>query len=75
MTLDEIRDALVIAGLDIKNEIRLSNNTGNQIRLMNGAIVNYYDNGNYSLQGKNQDVVKNALSYTTTKGITSIKKT
>ena len=75
MTLDEIRDALVIVGLDIKNESRLSNNTGSQIRLMNGAIVNCYDNGNYSLQGKNQDVVTNALSSKTAKDITSVKKT
>jgi len=30
---------------------------------------------NYSLQGKNQDVVTNALSSKTTKGITSVKKT
>ncbi len=67
MTVDEIRDCLLLSGLDIKDETRLANNTGVQIRLMNGAIVNCFDNGNYSLQGKNQESVTQALSLKTSK--------
>jgi predicted nucleotide-binding protein len=62
MTSDEIRDCLLLSGLDIKDEARLTNGTGVQIRLANGAIVNCYDNGNYNLQGKNQDSVTKALA-------------
>ena len=53
MTIDEIRDALRKAGFDIKDESRLGNDKGFQIRLNNGAIVNCFDNGNYNVQGKN----------------------
>jgi len=63
MTVEEIRDALRKAGLEIKDESRLPNNTGTQIQLKNGAIVNCFDTGKYNLQGKNQDVVAKALSF------------
>lgn len=61
MTLDEIKDALHKAGMAIKIEQRLRNDTGAQLRLQNGAIVNCFDNGNYNVQGKNKVAVENAL--------------
>ena len=61
LTLDEVRQALNAAGLDIATEERLPNDTGTQLRLVNKAIVNVFDNGNVNVQGKNQDAVKTAL--------------
>ena len=80
MTIDEIRDALRKAGFDIKDESRLGNDKGFQIRLNNGAIVNCFDNGNYNVQGKNSEVVDTALKgqsdagYSTTRSAVSSNK-
>lgn len=62
MTIDEIKKALPSARLAIKKEERLANNTGLQLRLANGAIVNCFDNGNHNVQGRNKDIVKRALA-------------
>ena len=59
--LDEIRRLLEVAGLKITTEQRLGNETGTQIRLTNKAIVNIFDNGNISVQGRNIDTVKKVL--------------
>ncbi len=61
MTLEEARQYLVQAGYRIKMEERLGNNTGTQLRLNGGALVNVFDNGNYSCQGKNCEVVEALL--------------
>lgn len=61
MTIDEIRDALYKAGVSVKSEERLGNDTGTQLRLNNGAIVNCFDKGSYSIQGKNKQAVEQAL--------------
>lgn len=61
MTLEEIKAALQANNFQIKQEDRNGNNTGTQIRLTNGAIVNAYDNGNFNVQGKNTEEVKTAL--------------
>ena len=53
MTLEDARQRVVEAGYRIKLEERLGNNTGTRLRLDRGAIVDVYDNGNYSCQGKN----------------------
>ena len=45
----------------IAKEAKQGNNTGMQLRLKNGAIVNVYDTGSISVQGKNQDEVNAAL--------------
>jgi predicted nucleotide-binding protein len=58
MKIDEVKDRLVSAKLEIKTEERLGNNTGVQIRLVNGAVINLYDNGNHSVQGKNKSEVE-----------------
>ncbi len=57
MTVEEIKDKLKKAGLEIQGEARLPNNTGVFLRLKNGSIVNCFDNGNHNVQGKNQEVV------------------
>lgn len=61
MELDQVKQALGIAGFPIKTEKRLPNDTGTQLRLTNGAIVNCFDNGTVSVQGKNRDVVEKAI--------------
>ncbi len=49
------------AGLKIEAECRLGNNTGTQLRLNSGQLVNIYDTGNFSVQGKNPDSVRKLL--------------
>jgi len=61
MDASEARERLTSAGLDLKSDQRLGNDTGTQLRLTNGAIVNVFDNGNFNVQGKNKAVVEAAL--------------
>lgn len=61
MSVDDIRECLIKAGLEIANERRLGNDTGTQLRLENGGIVNAYDKGTFIVQGKNKDAVADAL--------------
>jgi predicted nucleotide-binding protein len=61
MPLDELKRALKTAGLTIKTERRLPNESGIQIRLSNGAIVNCFDNGTLNVQGKNRAAVEKAI--------------
>ena len=61
MTLEDARQHLAEAGYRIKKEERLPNNTGTQLRLERGATINVFDNGNYSCQGKNCEVVEALL--------------
>jgi len=58
MTLADARQHLVNAGYRIKKEERLGNNTGTRLRLEGGAIVNVFDNGNYSCDGKHCEIVE-----------------
>src|SRR6266704_3302936 len=61
MKIEDVKRALSAAGLKISSEQRLRNNTGNQLRLENGAVVNCFDKGTVNLQGKNKAVVEKAL--------------
>jgi predicted nucleotide-binding protein len=61
MTLEEARRYLVEGGYRIKREERLGNKTGIVLRLDGGAIVKVFDNGNYSCDGKNCEVVEALL--------------
>src|SRR5262245_3114984 len=61
MTLEEIKACLHARSLHIATEADIPNGTGAQLRLQNGAIVNSYKTGNFTVQGKNQDVVKECL--------------
>ena len=58
MTLEEVKQTLSTASYHILREERLGNNTGWQLRLDGGAIVNVYDNGNINCQGKNCQAVE-----------------
>lgn len=59
--LEQIKHALNKGGLMVKSEQRLSNDTGVQLRLFNGAIINVFDTGNYNVQGKNKAAVEMVL--------------
>lgn len=61
MTLIEVRERLGAAGLAVATEKRLPNNTGTQLRLASGAIVNVFDKGTFSVQGTYQEDVNAAL--------------
>src|SRR5438105_4505830 len=61
MDKDTAIGMLEAAGLPIKSADRDGNDTGWQIRLDSGAIVNCYDKGTISFQGRNQDAARAAL--------------
>ncbi len=61
MTVDEARKLLGEAGLAVSKDERLPNNTGVQLRLANGAIVNVFDRGTFNVQGKNTAEVNAAF--------------
>jgi predicted nucleotide-binding protein len=61
MEVDEIQRKLESAGLALKNRNRNGNNTGFELRFKSGEIVNVFDNGNTSVQGKNQAQVREIL--------------
>lgn len=61
MTLDDIKRMLDEGGYRIVTEERLSNDTGFQLRLDGGAIVNVFDNGTVQCQGRNKEAVEALL--------------
>lgn len=61
MKIEDVKGLLGAAGLTISSEQRLRNNTGTQLRLENGAIVNCFDKGTVNVQGKNKDIVEKVL--------------
>ena len=61
MNTSEAKDRLRAAGLEIRTEQRLPNDTGTQLRLINKAIVNVFDNGNINIQGRNRAEVEAVL--------------
>ena len=61
MKVEEAKVLLQSAQLNVSSEARLPNDTGTQIKLENGAIVNVYDSGKFNTQGKKQKIVNAAL--------------
>lgn len=61
MELYKVQALLESKGFIIDSTDRLPNDTGEQLRLTNGAIVNVFDNGTVTVQGKNSDPVERAL--------------
>ena len=73
MDLNQAKYLLTKAGLEIKSEKRLGNNTGSQLKLSKGAIVNIYDKGTLSVQGKYQKEVKAILASSDIKETTQLE--
>ncbi len=65
MTPDEAKTLLTKAGLEIASEQRTKNDYGVELRLTNGGIVNVFDTGKCSVQGKCRDEVDAALGVIT----------
>jgi predicted nucleotide-binding protein len=61
MTLGKIIRKLMDAGIRIVNVERNGNDDGCRIDCDTGAVVNVYDTGTTTVQGKNQEQVKHAL--------------
>jgi len=61
MTLEEVKKRLAGGGHKVAKEDRLANDTGTQLRLDNGAIVNVFDKGTVNCQGKNCKTVEALL--------------
>lgn len=59
----QIKMEIRALGMTITSEGRLPNETGYQIRTKQGPIVNVYDKGTCSVQGKNQDLLKGKASF------------
>jgi predicted nucleotide-binding protein len=72
VTLDELKKRLSDGGYQVKKEERLGNDTGTQLRLDGGAIVNVFDNGNFNCQGKNRKAVEDTLKGSTTSAGTQV---
>ena len=72
LDVKEARQLLSAADLAIKSEKRLKNDTGCQIRLKNGGIVNVFDNGNFNVQGTHADVVKPVLDGSSAPGTDTV---
>jgi predicted nucleotide-binding protein len=60
-TLDDVKQRISAEGLAIQTEERLPNDTGTQLRLLGGQIVNVFDTGRCNVQGKNPDMLKQLL--------------
>jgi predicted nucleotide-binding protein len=58
MKLEDVKKRLTDTGMSIIKEERLSNETGTQLRLDGGPIVNVFANGTVNYQGKNRETVK-----------------
>jgi hypothetical protein len=52
MTLEEVKSRMSAAGIDIKSEQRLPNDTGTQIVTIFGHVVDVYDTGKAVVQGR-----------------------
>jgi predicted nucleotide-binding protein len=61
VALEDTKQLLIDSGFDIKTEQRTSNDLGWQLRLTNGGIVNIFDTGATTVQGKCQPEIKTAL--------------
>lgn len=61
MSTEEVQRRLEAGGLKLKSKSRLGNDTGEQLRFTGGEIVNVFDKGTVSVQGKNQARVRELL--------------
>ena len=68
MTREEARALLSSAGHTIVEEKRLGNETGWQIKLPAGAVVNVFDKGSYNVQGKNKTDIEQILNQAAASG-------
>lgn len=68
MNREEAKAILSEAECAIAEEKRLGNETGWQLRLRSGAVVNVFDSGTYNVQGKNKASIQLILDQATSSG-------
>jgi predicted nucleotide-binding protein len=61
MDKKQVVESLNAHGIGVTRETRTGNNDGYRIECANGALVNVFDSGKTSVQGKNAEEVKTAL--------------
>lgn len=61
MLVDDVQQKLEAAGLVLKGKKRNGNDSGYQLRFTTGEILNVFDNGTITPQGKNQDRIRTIL--------------
>lgn len=58
INLEQTKQLLLANGYRIQREERLGNDTGTQLRLSSGQIINVFDKGTFSVQGRNPEPIK-----------------
>jgi predicted nucleotide-binding protein len=61
MDVNTAKALLSQKGYSVKEESRLGNDTGTQLRLQSGQIVNVYDSGSINVQGRNPSEIRTLL--------------
>lgn len=61
MKIEEIVKVLNNSGQEVIERKRLPNDTGTQLKLNSGAVVNAFDKGTYNIQGKNKSDIEEIL--------------
>ncbi|CAM1379425.1 TIR domain-containing protein [Fretibacterium fastidiosum] len=61
MKTDEALEILKAQGLMLEEQKRLTNGTGDQLRFKTGEIVNIFNKGTFSVQGKNKPRIEKIL--------------
>ena len=64
MNKETIKEIVTANGYKIESENRAANNYGDVLKLSNGCIINCFDSGKYSVQGKNITDIKKLLDGT-----------
>jgi predicted nucleotide-binding protein len=67
-TVVEVRERLRGAGYEIAKESRLPNETGDQLRLVSGQVVNVFDKGTVNVQGRDCGPIQEVLAGLTQRG-------
>jgi predicted nucleotide-binding protein len=62
LKLKDAKERLEAAKFVVLGESRLNNDSGTQLRLRNGTVVNVFDSGSFSVQGKKTQAVQAILS-------------
>lgn len=62
MNTEQVKAILAQNGIKLQSENRTGNDDGTKLQFDNGTIVNVFDSGKYSVQGKNTDSTKSLLS-------------
>ena len=74
MTKSQIKTIITNNGYVITNDTRMPNGYGDMIRISNGCIINIFDSGKISYQGKNYAEIKSIIDSTSTNKIQTNKK-